>query len=132
MAVDVSRIEHIPVFATLTPEQRAAIAAELGERSAEPGLHLTSEGGGGYFFFVIEDGTAEVTRDGAVVAELGPGDFFGEASILEGKRRNATVTATSHLQLLELFGADFGNLVKQIPAFGDAVRAALEAHHPPG
>jgi CRP-like cAMP-binding protein len=131
VAVDEARLDKFPLFASLNDEQRHQVASKLGERTAEPGLHLTSEGGGGYFFFLIEDGTAEVTRDGEVVAELGPGDFFGEASILENRRRNANVTATSHMRLLELFGAEFANLIKQIPEMGAAVRAALETHHPP-
>jgi CRP-like cAMP-binding protein len=131
VAVDEARLDKFPLFASLTDEQRHQVASKLGERTAESGLHLTSEGGGGYFFFLIEEGTAEVTRDGKVVAELGPGDFFGEASILEKRRRNASVTATSHMRLLELFGADFVNLTNQIPEMGATVRAALEAHHPP-
>ena len=131
MAVDVARLGAFPLFAKLNDEQRALVAAALGERSAEPGQHLTSEGGGGYFFFVIEDGTAEVSRGSDVVAELGPGDFFGEASILENQRRNASVTATSHMRLLDMFGADFANLTKQIPELGATIRAALEEHHPP-
>jgi CRP-like cAMP-binding protein len=131
LAVDVTRLEKFPLFASLNDEQRHLVASELGERTAEPGLHLTSEGGGGYFFFLIDEGTAEVTRDGGVVAELGPGDFFGEASILVNRRRNASVVATSHMRLLELFGADFANLTKQIPEIGATVRTALEAHHPP-
>ena len=131
MAVDEARLDKFPLFASLNDEQRHLVASKLGERSAEPGLHLTSKGGGGYFFFLIEEGTAEVTRDAEVVAELGPGDFFGEASLLENRRRNANVIATSHMQLLELFGADFVDLTRQIPEMGTTVRAALEAHHPP-
>jgi CPA1 family monovalent cation:H+ antiporter len=131
VAVDEARLDKFPLFAGLNDEQRHLVASKLGERTAEPGLHLTSKGGGGYFFFLIDEGTAEVTRDATVVAELGPGDFFGEASLLEHKRRNANVIATSHMRLLELFGADFVTLTEQIPEMGTTVRAALEAHHPP-
>jgi CRP-like cAMP-binding protein len=130
MAVDPSRLERIPLFESLSDDERANVAARLNERSAETGTFLTSEGGGGYFFFVIEDGTATVTRGDEQIAELGSGDFFGEASILETPRRTATVTATSPMRLLDLFGADFAKLVDDIPALGSRVRSALEAHLP--
>lgn len=130
MSVDPTRLERVPLLASLTDEQRALVAAKLEERTAHPGDHLTHEGGGGYFFFIIEDGTATVTREDEKLAELGPGDFFGEVSILATPRRTATVTATTPMQLLELFGADFAKLTDDIPDLGAAVKTAIEAHLP--
>jgi CRP-like cAMP-binding protein len=131
MGVDTARLNRFPLFEPLTDAERASVAVKLEERTAEQGAHLTSEGGGGYFFFLIDEGTATVTRGDQTLAELGPGDFFGEAGILEGPRRNATVTANTPMKLLELFGADFAKLTADIPAMGATIRAALEAHHPP-
>jgi hypothetical protein len=54
MAVDVSRIQQVPIFAGLSDAQVAAIASRFEERHVDPGRNLTSEGGGGYFFFVID------------------------------------------------------------------------------
>jgi CRP/FNR family transcriptional regulator, cyclic AMP receptor protein len=119
-----------PLFASLSDAERAQVAAVTHELTADAGRHLTMEGGGGYFFFVIEDGTATVSRDGDVIAELGPGDFFGEASILATTRRTATVTADTPMQLLEIFGADFAKLTKDLPELGVTIKAALEAHLP--
>jgi CRP/FNR family transcriptional regulator, cyclic AMP receptor protein len=130
MPVDQERLARVPLFASMTDEQRHSVAARLEERTVEPGTHLTTEGGGGYFFFVIDEGTATVTRDGQDIAELGPGDFFGEASILATPRRTATVTAASPMRVFELFGADFAKLTQDIPEMGATVRAALEAHLP--
>jgi len=64
---------------------------------------------------VILDGTASVERQGELLAELGPGDFFGEGAILEATRRNATVTATSDMTLGALFGADFAKYEHDSP-----------------
>jgi cAMP-dependent protein kinase regulator len=128
MGVDVAGLQKIPLFASLNAEQREMVASHLEEHSIEEGRHLTTEGGGGYFFFVIEQGTAVVTHDGETVAELGPGDFFGEAAILETPRRTATVTATSPMTVYEMFGADFAKIVRDIPDVGATVRAALEEH----
>ena len=131
MAVDSSRIEPVPLFATLTDAQRDAVADKLEERRVEPGRHLTTEHGSGYFFFVIESGAADVSHDdGAVVATLGPGDFFGEAAIFRTRRRTATVTATTDTVLFAMFGADFALLVEEIPELKAEIDAALDARLP--
>ncbi len=130
MAVDPATLQRFELFAPLTDAERELVAAKLEERHAAAGSHLTNEGGSGYFFFLIEEGTAAVTRGDALLAELGPGDFFGEASILATTRRTATVTATSPVRLLELFGADFTKLVTDVPVLGATIRDALEARIP--
>ena len=74
------------------------------QRRVGPGTRLTLEGASGYSFFVIEEGTVQVERAGRLLETLGPGDFFGEAAILTGERRNASVTAASDASLFVLFG----------------------------
>jgi CRP-like cAMP-binding protein len=131
MAVDPARLDVVPLFAPLSEEQRKAIADKLEERSVEPGRHLTTEHGSGYFFFVIERGTADVSHDdGAVVATLGPGDFFGEAAILSTRRRTATVTANEPMIVFAMFGADFAVLVDEIPEVKATIERALEERLP--
>jgi cAMP-dependent protein kinase regulator len=130
MAVDPSRLDAVPLFAGLRADQLAALAAKFEEREAHVGEHLSSEGGAGYFFFVIESGKAEVTKHGETVAELGPGDFFGEGAIFRARRRTATVTATEPLALLAMFGADFAKLVSDIPDLHERIEAALDARLP--
>jgi CRP-like cAMP-binding protein len=131
MAVDPARLDVAPLFASLSDEQRKAVAATLEERTVETGRHLTTEHGSGYFFFVIESGTADVSHDdGEVVATLGPGDFFGEAAILSTRRRTATVTANEPMVVFAMFGADFAVLVDQIPDLKAAVDQALEERLP--
>jgi CRP-like cAMP-binding protein len=125
MAVDPARIRSTPLFAPLTDDQRAAVAAELEERDVVAGRHLTTEHGAGYFFFVIESGTADVSHGDATVATLGPGDFFGEAAIFSTLRRTATVTANVDMRVLAMFGADFALLVDQIPELKSAIDTAL-------
>jgi CRP/FNR family transcriptional regulator, cyclic AMP receptor protein len=130
MSVDPARLTAVPLFAPLTDDQRAAVAAKLEERTADVGDHLSTEGGAGYFFFVIESGSATVTRQGEVLAEFGPGDFFGEAAIFKTRRRTATVTATSPTKLLAMFGADFAKLVADIPELHTEIDDALAARLP--
>jgi CRP-like cAMP-binding protein len=77
-----------------------------------------------------------VEREGATVATLGPGDFFGEGSILSPvtMRRNATVTAQTPMRVVAMFGADFAKLNTDNPSVGTAVEAAMRARDevPPG
>jgi CRP-like cAMP-binding protein len=131
MAVDVSRINNIPLFADLSDEELLAVAAKLEERVVDAGRHLATEHGAGYFFFVMESGTADVLHDEVVIAQFGPGDFFGEAAIFRTFRRTATVTATSESTVFAMFGADFALLVGQIPVLKDRIDAAMAERLPP-
>ena len=130
MAVDASRIADVPLFAELSDEERADVAHKLSDRRLDAGQRLSSEGGAGYFFFVIESGTVDVAHGDDVVATLGPGDFFGEAAILATTRRTATVTATSPLTVLEMFGADFALLDAELPSVHAAIARAMEERLP--
>jgi CRP-like cAMP-binding protein len=130
MAVDPSRLADVPLFDGLTDEQLAAVAAKLEEREAHPGDHLSSEGGAGYFFFVIDSGHAEVVKHGETVAQFGAGDFFGEGAIFRTRRRTATVTATEPTVLFAMFGADFAKLVADIPELHERIEAALDERLP--
>jgi CRP-like cAMP-binding protein len=136
MAADPAALRSLPLFAELTDLELEAVAAHVEVRNVEPGERLTHEGASGYFFFVIEDGTAAVERDGATVATLGSGDFFGEGSILSPAtmRRNATVTAQTPMRVVVMFGADFAKLTADNPSVGAAVEAAMRARGevPPG
>jgi CRP-like cAMP-binding protein len=78
----------------------------------------------------IEEGTAEVTRAGEHVADLGPGDFFGEIGLLERALRTATVTATSHMRLITLTGWDMKRMEKAIPEAVEEIRRVLEERRP--
>ena len=126
MGVEVGRLERVPLFSGLSPEDRATLAAKMEERHAAVGEHLSNQGASGYFFFVIEEGTAEVERDGQVVAKLGPDDFFGEIAILSTTRRTASVTAATPMTLLAMFGADFAKFSAEMPALAEQVQRAIE------
>jgi CRP-like cAMP-binding protein len=126
MAVDTNRIARVPLFADLSAEQTAQVAAKFEERRVDAGRMLTTDGGGGYFFFVIDSGSAEVTHDGKVLATFGPADFFGESAIFETLRRTATVTTTSPATVLAMFGADFASLTDHIPELRKKIDAAID------
>jgi CRP-like cAMP-binding protein len=130
VTVEVRRIRDVPLFSDLTDAQLAAIADKLEERDARPGEHLSSEGGAGCFFFVLDRGAAEVTRHGEVLAKFGAGDFFGEGAIFRARRRTATVTATAPTVLFAMFGADFAKLTSDIPELHERIERALDERLP--
>ena len=66
-----------------------------------------------------------MTDGDAQLAELGPGDFFGEIGLLVTERRTATVTATSPIRVLTLFDRDFRRVCADVPAFERVLREAM-------
>jgi CRP/FNR family transcriptional regulator, cyclic AMP receptor protein len=125
MPVSAERLQALPLFASLAGDELSALAGKFEERQANAGTRLTTEGASGYMFFVIENGTVDVERDGVVISTLGPGDFFGETAIVSGERRNATVTASSEVELLVLFGTEFRILEREWPAVAATIAETI-------
>ena len=82
--MDQARLKDVPFFRSMSEEDLAAVAQQIDEISVAAGTVLACEGERGDDFFVIESGTAEVTRGGAPVAKIGAGDFFGEIALIGG------------------------------------------------
>jgi CRP/FNR family transcriptional regulator, cyclic AMP receptor protein len=128
--LDASRLKSIPLFAEVGDEELSQIAPFANEVSVEEGKVLLREGDFSYELMAIEEGSAEVTRGGEHVADLGPGDFFGEMGLLERTLRNATVTATSPMRLITLTGWDLKRVERAAPEAIERVRSALEQRRP--
>jgi CRP/FNR family transcriptional regulator, cyclic AMP receptor protein len=124
--LDSNRLKSIPLFQEVGDEELAQIAPFATEVSVEAGRELVREGDFSYEFMAIEDGEAEVTRAGDHVADLGPGDFFGEMGLLERTLRNATVTAKSPMRLVTLTGWDLKRVERSAPEAMERIRSVLE------
>ena len=124
--MDVTRLREIPLFGSLPKKQLTAAAQLADEIKVDAGDHLVDEGRFAHEFFLIEDGTADVIHDGAVVAELGPGDFFGEIALIKTERRAATVIAKTPMNLVVIFGPNFRSLVSELPAVRQKIDSAIE------
>jgi CRP-like cAMP-binding protein len=116
-------LRRLQVFDSLTDDELEQLSAWFEVRSVEAGRRLTMEGASGYSFFVIQEGTAAVTRDGQMIRILEPGDFFGEVAILDSGRRTADVVATSPMKLVVMFGAEFRRLQTQFPDVAQRIEA---------
>jgi CRP/FNR family transcriptional regulator, cyclic AMP receptor protein len=128
--LDPNRLKSIPLFKTVPEDELREIAPFAQEVSVEEGRHLVREGDYSYELLAIEEGEAEVLRGGEHVADLGPGDFFGELGLLEKDRRNASVVAKTPMRLITLTGWDFKRMERTMPEAVARVRAVLEERRP--
>ena len=124
--MDAREVKLAPLFADLDKRALEKVALLSETLDVRAGDEVTKEGRLAWEFFVIENGTAEVKQDGAVIGTLGPGDFFGEIGLLGGgDRRTATVTATSAMQLIVLTAGRLATIEREMPGVSEQIRAAL-------
>ena len=124
--MDESTLRSIALFDSLPSEARAAIAQHADELDVSEGTELARQGEFAYEFFVIEEGNAEVLRDGERIAELGPGDFLGEMGIVGKVVRNATVRTTSPSRVIVMSEQDFRSMSRTNPDVASRITAAVE------
>jgi voltage-gated potassium channel len=111
MQADPDRLAAMPVFSGLSRDELERVAGWTEVRHADAGDRLCGEGAAGYSFFVLA---------------LEAGDFFGEIAILGGGRRTATVTATSPVTFVAMFGADFRRLETELPVAAERIRQEMD------
>jgi CRP-like cAMP-binding protein len=129
--MDAQELAKIPLFSDLSEEDLNAVATYADEVTVSEGKHLVDEGGYAYDLFAIMEGTAQVLVQGKEVAELGAGDFFGEAGVLEKQQRNATVVAKTRMRLVTLTGWDLRRMRKQLGPVMEKLEAAVEQRRQP-
>lgn len=116
----VEQLAHVPLFRGLTPAQVGKIARVTDALEADKGDVIVREGtfrsGSGPAFFLIAEGSADVTIKGKKVTTLKKGETFGEMSLLDGEPRSATVTAKTDMALYRIMSWHFTKLVKSEPA----------------
>ena len=124
--MDVQGLSSIPLFSSLPDDALRKLAFWFSELSVSEGKHLVEEGDYAYDLFFIKEGTAEVEHNGQKVAELGPGEFFGEIGVLKNEQRNATVVAKTPMRLATLSHWDVSRLRKTAPEVLEQLQGVLE------
>jgi CRP/FNR family cyclic AMP-dependent transcriptional regulator len=114
-AVNVERLRRLPLFGDLDHHDLSTIAHHVQEARAAEGEVLFEEGSIPYELLVIEEGTAEIVREGQPIGTLGPGDVVGEIGLLRQQRRTATVRATSPLRAVAVSADDLAVIEAEMP-----------------
>src|SRR3712207_6063563 len=94
--------------------------------SAVEGKTIIREGGYSNDFYIIESGNVKIEREGDQVAELGPGDVFGEQGLLEKQARSATVTATSDVRLIKIEHWELSRMKQSMPEVVEQLREKVQ------
>ena len=110
-----AHFRHLPIFAGCTEEDLAEIDSVADEVHVEAGRTIIRQGDLGQEFAVIVDGEADVVKDGAVVATLGPGAYFGEVALLDAVARTASVVARTDMTLEVIDRRGFNTLLDDLP-----------------
>jgi CRP-like cAMP-binding protein len=109
----------------VVPDGIAMIAARMVEVEFPKDHVIARQGEVGTGFFLVASGAARVVRDGTTIARIGPGDFFGELSVLDGRPRVAQVVADGPTVCLALASWDFEAVIRDEPAVALAVLRVL-------
>ncbi len=123
--VSTELLARVPLFSACSKKELAQLARKAEERLVEARSVVVREGAAGDAFYVIVSGEAEVDRHGTVVATIGPGAFFGDLALLDKAPRNATVTATTELELIVLGQREFSAMLDESSAFARKLLVGL-------
>jgi CRP/FNR family transcriptional regulator, cyclic AMP receptor protein len=126
VALDVSLLKTIPLFAEVPDDKLQKIAPFANADQFAEGEVVIKEGGYSNHFYAIEEGTAKVERNGEHLADLGPGDIFGEQGLLEKQERSASVIATSRLRVIKIEHWELSRMRKSMPEVVEELQQKVE------
>ena len=109
-------LARAPLFEGLPKTHLRKIAKVSAARNCRAGEQLVKEDAAGSVFYVVLDGQAKVMRKGKTIKRLGPGDFFGEMSILTTAPRSASVVAETPMECLTLSATSLRAVLMDEPA----------------
>ncbi len=118
------------LFSNLSRGELRRLSSMTDEIVVPRATRLIDEGAFAHEFLLITAGSAEVRRDGELVAELGPGDFAGEIGVLRDARRNATVEARTELTAIVMTARDLRQIAREMPSVSAKIDAAMTARSP--
>lgn len=130
-------LRSIPLFSGADPADLAALAEVATEAEIPAGRSIVRQGDPGSGLFVVLEGSVRVVRDGEQLAELGPGQWFGELAVLDRGPRTAAVITVVPTRCLAVAAWDAERLMLERPtlavavarAMAERLRDVLEDHH---
>lgn len=109
-------LARVPIFAHCAADEIAAISSVAQENFFPQGQIIVTQGTPGQAFYLILSGRVEILRDGVSLGAFGPGDFFGEMSLLDQAPRSATIRSLEDTSCLMLSSWDFKALLERHPS----------------
>jgi CRP-like cAMP-binding protein len=113
--MDIKRLQSLPLFQGIAEADLEDWATKFQTAEMLAGSSLAKQDDFAYRFFIVLEGEVEVFRDFKHVADLGPGEFFGEMGLLSGQRRNARVTAKTRVDIAWMMPWDFEQMTTDVP-----------------
>jgi hypothetical protein len=116
---DVEKAMHLralPIFEGLTARQLMDLAGVVKEQTLPAESVVVTQGEFDDRFYLVVDGVVHILREERLLAEMGPGDFFGEIALFEGIPRTATAVTRTRVRLLRLERTDLMRLIEEMPA----------------
>jgi CRP-like cAMP-binding protein len=116
MSTTTEFLAKVPLFQSCSEDEIQAIAEIAQESDFEAEQLIITQGTPGQAFYMILSGRVEIIRDGRSLGAYGPGDFFGEMSLLDNAPRSATIRALDPTRCLMLSSWDFKALIEKTPS----------------
>jgi MFS family permease len=127
---EIALLRGIGLFAALPRPTLEHLAGRMETVSVPAGTPIFEQGDPGDRFYVVAQGQVEITRDGAPVAEILPGGYFGEIALLHDVPRQAATSAIKDSELLTLDGEDFVAAVTGYATSQEAAEAVIRSYGP--
>jgi CRP/FNR family cyclic AMP-dependent transcriptional regulator len=118
-------LARVPLLSGFERKDLERLARQFRERTFREGATVTAEGEHGVGFFVIAEGSANVSIGGDQKATLGPGDYFGEMALIDDGIRTATIVASTDMRCFALTPWEFRPFVEENPAVAWAMLQVL-------
>jgi porphyrinogen peroxidase len=118
-------LQRVPLFHGFDEAHLERVAELAKDVQAADDDLITAQGESGDDFFIVVDGNVVIERDGQALARLGPGDFFGEIALIDGRPRTASAVADGGAQLLVLDHRGFDAVLDEFPGIGRQVARTL-------
>ena len=114
-------LRSVPLLSDISDAYVMAIARHAQDIRAKAGDVLVREGDAGNDLMLLLDGTANVQRDGRTLNTMGPGEYFGELSLLDGQPRSADVVAASEARVLTVDHPAFEQILANEPSLAQKI-----------
>jgi CRP/FNR family transcriptional regulator, cyclic AMP receptor protein len=118
-------LSTIPLFRNLPSRSLRKLERSASEDRYEPDSMIVPEGGRTATLFVVVEGSVKVVKDGKTISRRGPGEYFGEISLIDGRPRSASVIAETAVRCLVLSQDSLRKLLMSEPQASWALLESL-------